>query len=51
MQLFYREFMESGDMVGALQHAMQEIRAQAPHPYYWAPFVLVGKLPGPTKPV
>lgn len=26
----------------ALQKAMLEIRKQKPHPYYWAPFVLVG---------
>jgi len=51
MQLFYREFIKTGDMAAALQHAMQEIRAQTPHPYYWAPFVLVGKLAGAAKPV
>jgi len=44
MQLFYREFLGSGNMAGALQHAMQELRQQNPHPYFWAPFVLVGKL-------
>jgi CHAT domain-containing protein len=44
MQLFYREFLQTGNMAGALQHAMQELRQQNPHPYFWAPFVLVGKL-------
>jgi CHAT domain-containing protein len=44
MQLFYREFLRTGNMAGALQHAMQELRQQNPHPYFWAPFVLVGKL-------
>jgi len=44
MQLFYREFLGTGNMAGALQHAMQELRQQNPHPYFWAPFVLVGKL-------
>ena len=44
MQLFYREFLETGNMAGALQHAMQELRRQNAHPYFWAPFVLVGKL-------
>jgi CHAT domain-containing protein len=44
MQLFYGEYLRSGEMVGALQHAMQQLRQQNPHPYFWAPFVLVGKL-------
>jgi CHAT domain-containing protein len=44
MQLFYREFLRTGNMAGALQHAMQELRQQNQHPYFWAPFVLVGKL-------
>ena len=44
MQLFYREFLRTGEMASALQHAMQQLRQQNPHPYFWAPFVLVGKL-------
>ena len=44
MQHFYREYIQTGNMAGALQHAMQELRRQNPHPYFWAPFVLVGKL-------
>jgi CHAT domain-containing protein len=27
----------------ALQYAMSEIRREYSHPFYWAPFVLVGK--------
>jgi CHAT domain-containing protein len=49
MQHFYREYIRTGDMPGALQHAMQEVRRQAPHPYFWAPFVLVGKLTDSTR--
>jgi CHAT domain-containing protein/tetratricopeptide (TPR) repeat protein len=49
MQLFYREYMRTGNMAGALQHAMQELRQQNPHPYFWAPFVLVGKLADSTR--
>jgi CHAT domain-containing protein/tetratricopeptide (TPR) repeat protein len=48
MQHFYRHYIQTGDMAGALQHAMREVRSQSPHPYFWAPFVLVGKLTDPT---
>jgi len=44
MRHFYTKYIESGDVAVALQHAMFEVREQARHPYYWAPFVLVGKL-------
>jgi CHAT domain-containing protein len=44
MKLFYREYLRTGTMAGALKHAMQELREQNPHPYFWAPFILVGKL-------
>jgi CHAT domain-containing protein/tetratricopeptide (TPR) repeat protein len=44
MQHFYRRYIQTGDMPGALQHAMKEVRRESPHPYFWAPFVLVGKL-------
>jgi CHAT domain-containing protein len=44
MQRFYQEYMRAGHMAGALQHTMRELRSQHPHPYFWAPFVLVGKL-------
>jgi CHAT domain-containing protein len=44
MQLFYQECLLSGNMAGALQRAMRELRQQNPHPYFWAPFVLIGKL-------
>jgi len=44
MQHFYRNYIHTSDMAGALQRAMQELRRQNPHPYFWAPFVLVGKL-------
>jgi CHAT domain-containing protein len=44
MQHFYREYLRTGEMASALQHAMQQLRRQNSHPYFWAPFVLVGKL-------
>lgn len=44
MQAFYKGFTESSDMAGSLQSAMKRLREQNPHPYFWAPFVLVGQL-------
>ena len=49
MQLFYREYLRTGEMPSALQFAMQQLRQQNPHPYFWAPFVLVGKLTDSTR--
>ena len=48
MQHFYGDYIRSGNMAGALQHAMLELRQQSPHPYFWAPFVLIGKLTDST---
>jgi CHAT domain-containing protein/tetratricopeptide (TPR) repeat protein len=44
MQFFYRGYIESGDMAASLQSAMKQLRQQDPHPYFWAPFVLVGQI-------
>jgi CHAT domain-containing protein len=44
MQEFYKRYIETGDMAGALQSAMLLLRQQQAHPYFWAPFVLVGKI-------
>jgi CHAT domain-containing protein len=42
MQTFYRECKESRDFEAAYRVAMNEVRTQRPHPYFWAPFFLVG---------
>lgn len=42
MKSFYRRLREGQERAVALQSAMGELRADYPHPYYWAPFVLVG---------
>ncbi len=42
MRSFYTRFRANGDTASALQGAMQELRQKQPHPYYWAPFVLIG---------
>ncbi|HET8925756.1 MAG TPA: CHAT domain-containing protein [Candidatus Acidoferrum sp.] len=49
MQHFYKHYIQTGDTAGALQHAMREVRRQSPHPYFWAPFVIVGKLTDSTR--
>jgi CHAT domain-containing protein len=43
MSAFYNRLRESSDMPEALAEAAKEIRQEHPHPYFWAPFVLVGK--------
>jgi len=43
MNSFYRRWMALGDKAAALRGAMLELRETHPHPYYWAPFVLIGK--------
>jgi len=49
MQAFYREYIANGNMADALQLAMKELRRKNPHPYFWAPFVLVGKVTDSTR--
>jgi CHAT domain-containing protein len=43
MKLFYSRLSSHPDKARAVQQAMGEIRKEYPHPFYWAPFVLVGK--------
>jgi CHAT domain-containing protein/tetratricopeptide (TPR) repeat protein len=43
MGAFYRTLLESGDMAGAARTAMLHTRERHPHPYFWAPFVLMGR--------
>jgi CHAT domain-containing protein len=44
MQEFYKNYIQGKDAAFSLQAAMQNLRQEAPHPYFWAPFVLVGKI-------
>ena len=44
MQAFYKSYISTNDMAASLQIAMKQLREESPHPYFWAPFVLVGKL-------
>ena len=43
MKSFYGHLRECGNKAVALQKAMLRLRESQPHPYYWAPFLLVGK--------
>jgi CHAT domain-containing protein/tetratricopeptide (TPR) repeat protein len=43
MKLFYSRLQSGGTKAKAAQYAMAEIRRTYAHPFYWAPFVLVGK--------
>ena len=49
MQEFYGNYAQSGDMAGALQAAMHSVRRENPHPYFWAPFALIGGIDRPLK--
>lgn len=43
MRIFYQRLSAGATKAAALQQAAQEVRALYPHPYYWAPFCLIGK--------
>jgi CHAT domain-containing protein/tetratricopeptide (TPR) repeat protein len=43
METFYRELQAGSTKAGAVQLAMRQLRERYPHPFYWAPFVLVGQ--------
>ncbi len=40
---FYREVGRESSLAAAVQVAMREIRERYPHPYFWAPFLLIGE--------
>lgn len=42
MRSFYQQYAVTGCKAKALQSAMHKLRQRWPHPYYWAPFILVG---------
>lgn len=44
MRSFYATLQKTGDKAGAVRQAMFDLRERYPHPYYWAPFLLVGKV-------
>jgi CHAT domain-containing protein len=46
---FYTNYIRTDDLAGSLQRAMQQVRKNRPHPYFWAPFMLVGKIAAPAS--
>jgi CHAT domain-containing protein len=43
MKLLYGRMAAGVTPAHALRETMLEVRAEYPHPYYWAPFMLTGK--------
>jgi CHAT domain-containing protein/tetratricopeptide (TPR) repeat protein len=43
MQSFYRHLHSDKSSEEALHEAVHELREEFPHPYHWAPFVLIGR--------
>ena len=43
MKTFYRHLRAGASKAGAVQMSMRELRERYPHPFFWAPFVLVGQ--------
>ncbi len=43
MTSFYHRLVCGETKADALRQAMQQLRSEHPHPYHWAPFILVGK--------
>lgn len=43
MVTFYSELRRGTSKAAALRKAMLDLRQKYPHPYYWAPFLLIGK--------
>ena len=43
MTAFYSRYQAGEDKATAIRSAMRQVREEYPHPYQWAPFVLIGK--------
>jgi CHAT domain-containing protein len=43
MRHFYEGLQNGLNKAHALQDAVLKVKSRFPHPYYWAPFILMGK--------
>jgi CHAT domain-containing protein len=43
MTEFYRQLVSTGSLAGSLRVAQRKLLAEKPHPFFWSPFVLVGR--------
>ena len=43
MEKYYERLRDGASRAESLRAAQLAIKDERPHPYYWAPFVLVGK--------
>ena len=43
MRAFYKGLKGGKEKSSALRDAQLQVKDELPHPYYWAPFVLLGK--------
>ena len=43
MTHFYQQLAQEAGHAAALRHAQRRLKETYPHPYYWAPFVLIGQ--------
>lgn len=43
MQLYYQRILSGEPRLGALRSAMRDLKQHRVHPYYWAPFIGIGK--------
>ena len=48
MEAYYRQLLAGQGRAAALREAMRELRRTLPHPYYWAPFIAMGR-DGPLR--
>jgi CHAT domain-containing protein len=43
MESYYRNLLAGQGRSAALREAMLSLRAQHPHPHFWAPFIALGR--------
>jgi CHAT domain-containing protein len=48
MKQFYQQIILGKSLAESWQHALLATKERWPHPYYWGPFLLIGK-PDTTK--